>query len=863
VALNALTLSITQGVQGRPFVSAINGLTTGRVEVLVDGSPGFSVSNGVLLNSGLPYPTSTVVLREYDPGVGAGFRDSRIDITAATNDALRTQAIAALGVGRSLINWRVGSVRQSDGSYVYSLFVQDDLGATASQAIGGTPTPTPGVITSVQADGASVIPSDPKLVYYPDDPLLRETFPTVDPGYDTSGNLTTVNRTIVLTMRRMNTPLKFGNVSDMGTLESTTFGGTLTGATATSDWLFSTTSADGGKTNLSSVAPPKPIASSLTPPFQAVYDNGSGSYLLPVEWAAFTHQMDLVPGQTAPCLQYRVTDSASSVGPWTNATWEDVLPSTAPGQTHSNGAQRNCASGFSTVVDLTSAAAGGGWIDWRALPAIGDSASILSTTGAGLPRSCWRIDFTKFTAAQTVMYVASTGNDTTGDGTTGNPYLTVGRAAQAIGTSRGGQVVRLKDTVAWGNQPSNTSNNTAFFTIEKDPAASGTVGMTLPANNTSLQTYRVLFRNLTITRSGGYFMNILSSGGAICFDNCVFNFAGFNSVPLAGTPTDYYFTNGSLANYGPTSLQGGGNVRIVMAYGLQSLAAVGAGLGIDGLVMVGCDFEGMRISQGGTAPILSYDNAIFAFNRFGKSGGNNDIIYISPPTGVTMLNGQVLFQNETEWCTGGGAPGPGLGLSRDPSPIFGIDNMIYCSCTLAGVSNAGRRNGPYDNNTDTTVRTHGVWYERNNVEGQTNIKGGQEAYQVGLASAANAALHIGNIPHIYGTGCRNNVTIYQDAANATANGNYLNNFSRMYAGLNATVGNNVNTATVNSSYFASWVGVTRSGGTYTAGSGGSDLRVKDTSAPHYGKVPVPLTRRTLGGNVRPTPASAGARELVA
>jgi hypothetical protein len=146
MALGALSLSVTAGVQGRPFQAKIVGLTTGRVEVLVDGSPGFSTVNGNLMSQGLPYPVSTAVLREYEPGVGQGYRDSRIDIDAATPQDLRTQAIASLGPGRTLRRFRTAGERQADGSFVYKLFVEDDLGATAALDVGsgggGAPSPT-------------------------------------------------------------------------------------------------------------------------------------------------------------------------------------------------------------------------------------------------------------------------------------------------------------------------------------------------------------------------------------------------------------------------------------------------------------------------------------------------------------------------------------------------------------------------------------------------------------------------------------------------------------------------------------------------------------------------------------------------
>ena len=99
MALNALTLSVTSGVQGRRFQAKINGLTTGKVEVLNDGSPGFSTVNGNVMSHGLPYATSTVVLREYEPGVGQGYRDTRIDITAATAGQIYNQALSMIGAG--------------------------------------------------------------------------------------------------------------------------------------------------------------------------------------------------------------------------------------------------------------------------------------------------------------------------------------------------------------------------------------------------------------------------------------------------------------------------------------------------------------------------------------------------------------------------------------------------------------------------------------------------------------------------------------------------------------------------------------------------------------------------------------------
>ena len=150
--LNALSLSVTQGVQGRPFQATINGLTTGRVEVLADGSPGFSTVNGKVMAQALPYPVSTVVLREYEPGVGQGYRDSRIDILSATRASLLAQAQASLASGRSLVRFQAVSERQPDGSTSYTLIVQDDLGASRKYvpdvpSMTPAPSPTLGALT--------------------------------------------------------------------------------------------------------------------------------------------------------------------------------------------------------------------------------------------------------------------------------------------------------------------------------------------------------------------------------------------------------------------------------------------------------------------------------------------------------------------------------------------------------------------------------------------------------------------------------------------------------------------------------------------------------------------------------------------
>lgn len=69
MALNALTLSVSQGIRGRPFVADISEATDGsEIEALVDHTHGFQVVNRQLRHDGLPHDMNVAVLRETLPG---------------------------------------------------------------------------------------------------------------------------------------------------------------------------------------------------------------------------------------------------------------------------------------------------------------------------------------------------------------------------------------------------------------------------------------------------------------------------------------------------------------------------------------------------------------------------------------------------------------------------------------------------------------------------------------------------------------------------------------------------------------------------------------------------------------------------
>lgn len=96
--LNPLSLDVTYGVAGRAFQATVLGLSSGStLEVLNDGTPGFSTVNGRVYMSRLPgaYPVATVILRETKAGEAP--RDSRIDI------AVDGIALGAAGLSNAVL----------------------------------------------------------------------------------------------------------------------------------------------------------------------------------------------------------------------------------------------------------------------------------------------------------------------------------------------------------------------------------------------------------------------------------------------------------------------------------------------------------------------------------------------------------------------------------------------------------------------------------------------------------------------------------------------------------------------------------------------------------------------------------------
>lgn len=190
----------------------------------------------------------------------------------------------------------------------------------------------------------------------------------------------------------------------------------------------------------------------------------------------------------------------------------------------------------------------------RAYPVVGDASSILDTNGrttANQEILGWNdliVTCDKNDALDVIRYVSTSGNDTTGDGSSGNPWATIGKAT----TTAGVNVVRLLGDNTTHNLGSTASRRTASEWVIVEPDT-GVVGCRV--SMTTTRTYRcerLLIRNcefrLATTGSwlDGENLNFIALSGVTFNKNAV------------GNPT----TNFGYASLGAYVLNCDGDIQI-------------------------------------------------------------------------------------------------------------------------------------------------------------------------------------------------------------------------------------------------------------------------------------------------------------
>lgn len=708
-----------------------------------------------------------------------------------------------------------------------SLGINLNLGIASR--LGGTSVAA--AISSVDAVGWSATwASGTPPTFDPDN--TPQTISATRSGYTTTGTTTTYSDSIIFAKRVRQVYPNSASLS--------------ANTVALSKEVYSTDTL-AGVTNNSTLTSPKPIAAWLTPGRQVVGNS------LALELLAL--HKDYRNGQPVACVVFSATDGSNTV----TAT---VSTLQVLGGTY----DKFAVLGYKTTLDITSLNAGQITVNAKVYPWFGGAASIQdSSTGSEGVRGTFNpLIFTKDTtlaASPRYCYVSLTGNDTTGVASTtvataeASPCATYKGAADKIRATFGstnGAIIRFMAGTHSTLAASTTADaTTSEIILESDPVT-GKAGVTISTgvSNWNLNQKFVRIRNLTLSRSGTFFMfQTGAAAGQISFDNCDITINAHNAVIAnCGSGGGVWFNGVTVTGQTSTTLQLTASQNIRMIRGCSN----GTGTGIPDTAFanafVGNDLSGIRIQS---APTLNQDNTIVAFNRFARVGGTTGTLDINDVTDPSYTN-IAIVQNVWEYISA--TASIGIRLSGDANSSNNMTHVLLWNNTFVGANDAGRANLFYDSNVGTTVRTHRSISVVGNIFVQDNIK---TDYFVGVNAGdpTNAPLHIGNWAQLYGTGWAYNHSQYRNASGSDVQ---PNTFGHEYNGLKCNYSTSNNTRL--DPLFTTYAGTTWNGTTYTAGAGGGVYTLQGGS-PCKTKVLDPPILFDLTGSARSsTTASMGAYE---
>lgn len=670
----------------------------------------------------------------------------------------------------------------------------------------GAPASDP-IIQSINADGWSITANATPPTMAPDsDP---KSLYVTRAGFDSSGNATSfVDQLIMTTRLRLPAPNDTTLTADKVVL---------------SDYVYATDTAV-GITNDSIEVSPKPVANWALPDRQTVGNT------LHLEIVAF--HRDGRAGKPVACVVFRATDGVNTV---------TQTVSTPTILAHSG--DKNPVVGYPCDLDISTLSAGVITVNAKVYPVVGGAASVLDSADSAVEREFSPKTYVKSASGPLYIYVASTGNDTTGvlsataATAKATPCTTLAgaytRARAQNGTVMDNVVIRLAEG-NWAlsaNNASGTYNTAAECIIERDPdAAFEDVTYTFGGNfNTRLAWGRL--RNLKLARvTTG--LGVLM--GRVVFENCTLDTGGFTAQLNGSSPI--YVLGLSVTGTATSILTAGtGEVRLVR--GLS-----GAGITVEDRLILGCELSG-----GGVAASLArmQNGCIIGFNRFMSHGGSSASfrVGISGSTNFDVV-GYALIQNVIEWATSD------VQASHRPSgdgETSNITHLLNWHNTFAGFAAAGRWNFLYDESAGTTRRTHKLCSAVGDLIAQMNHKTDKWVHYTN--ANADSVNRTGAWPITMGVGFRGLFTMF---AAPSAN-------ERLdYPGLNASIG--TSSTVRNDPLFTDDKAATAAG---VAGAGGGDYSLQ-AGSPCIGRTrgsPLPFD---LAGSARsPTASASGAYERLA
>jgi hypothetical protein len=388
----------------------------------------------------------------------------------------------------------------------------------------------------------------------------------------------------------------------------------------------------------------------------------------------------------------------------------------------------------------------------RVYPLIGDADSIQDTNGRTTAADevlGWNdlsLICDKDNALDVIRYVSSTGNDTTGDGSEGNPWLTIAKAYLTATVN----VVRILSTATFDLGTTGTRRTTSEWVVVEP--VNGTITPTLRCTATrSLRCERLLLRNVTISLlNNTSYLDGEDLDNFIAFDNCVFDSAGIGA-PTTGPNYKFdcsYFRNcgGDLSEV-EWSINGFSSARVASrfdgcAFGAEGGTAVPIDTGYRVVACTGTNTYWQEKTSSNAAPAMN--NCIFDNNRFINNNATSS---------QTLRTGTIASMSNWSVCGNvfekDGATSPQVQLYADTTSQTAT-NWVICHNTSVGTGGgaSGERWNIFYNDSGTTPYNHSLITLRGNNIKRCNIKSDTFGTPSGL--------RIGNWPQLYGVGWADN-----------------------------------------------------------------------------------------------------------
>ena len=285
-------------------------------------------------------------------------------------------------------------------------------------------------------------------------------------------------------------------------------------------------------------------------------------------------------------------------------------------------------------------------------------------------------------------YVRKGGNDTTGDGSTGNPWLTLGKAltiAVATDTVNMGDGTYVEGGA--GSYLAISKNLADWLTIQAENGATGAVTITGNGSGSGNvlitgTTSHVRFKYLTFgmaAGSGNSAFRINAAANNLDFEYCTF-------TPIAGANAVFYVVTSSFA-WASTAFTGCTFNAPATPTNFWAISSGVSGTGtISGITFTGCAFHGGSYGCVQT----TFSNCTFDTCSF--DGTASAIVAYNSPANVTITNCSFANSSYAIWCNGGSNWIVNGGVvntyGAGPSLTFGFDGASgnATSVTITGMT---------------------------------------------------------------------------------------------------------------------------------------------------------------------------------